>query len=358
MKAKELLQKELPVGRRFLRSMGSKILDMAKKGFNEARKALADGMSGDSTSMRGRRPKPSLVSKKSSVSSDGKKLIAAIDKLYKTEKQIKRETEQNTRINSRKVRTPVVQPLQPVVEPVTTLMSNISTPEAPVSLSLHHPDQLRHVAPRAPAEPKVPQIPGSIPKRSLLFGAKDLQSVKLKGVLKGASSSTKRRVSFGENNFKTISPRPSPRKTESTQPPLDKPLPFTAGDLKQAALCALSETRQQSIAEAPASAPAISFNAIDLQKVQLKPPVGSGSSKSSSSSGSKGVTSSALKSIRLKPLQPTVQPLPRANALKRPLSLEDQLKQAFDQKFRRTRSPDRREEEETREEEDAEEWLS
>jgi hypothetical protein len=44
--------------------------------------------------------------------------------------------------------------------------------------------------------------------------------------------------------------------------------------------------------------------------------------------------------------------------MKRPLSLEDQLKQAFDQKFRRTRSPDRREEEETREEEDAEEWLS
>ena len=250
VKAKELLQNQLPTGGKIIKSMGYKLLEMAKKGLNEARKALADGTLEASYSKREGRPKSIVVAKKSSISGDGKKLIAAIDKLYKTEKQVKKETERNTRINARSAHTPVAQPLLPPVEPLSELRETVNTVkcEDPKQLSLHHPDKLRISVPDFPVEPQASQAPqaskapGPIPRKSLLFGAKDLQSVKLKGVLKGTGSGAKRRVSFGENNFKTIPPRPSPVRTNSAQTLLGKSLPFTADNLQQVKLRAESES--------------------------------------------------------------------------------------------------------------------
>ena len=43
MKAKSCFTESITHWGRLLRSMGNKLLDVAKKGFNEARKALADG---------------------------------------------------------------------------------------------------------------------------------------------------------------------------------------------------------------------------------------------------------------------------------------------------------------------------
>ena len=362
LRAKELLQKDLlPVVLLNAKRMGSKLFDVAKKGLSMAGKALADGSSADSSaSTRGTGLNPSLATKKSSLSRNGKKLISAIDKLYKTEKQIKKETAQNTKINARKALTPQAPPPQPVAEAATT-------PHDPTRLVLQHPDSLRIAVPDAPVETQTTEItlhartPGAIPKKSLLFGAKDLQSVKLKGVLKGTTSSSKRRVSFGENNFKTISPRPSPQRTAESGAAAPVPLTFTAQDLQQVALHAATEPHQQHIVEAavqPAPALAIGFSAADLQGVKLKPVCVAEGEKSisiSSSSSDKGVTASALKAIMLKPL--TQRLLPRPESKKRPfLTLEDQLKQAFDQKFQKTRSPDNRDVVE--EEEDADEWLA
>jgi len=322
--------------------------------------------------------KPALA-RKSSLSDEGKKLLSALDKLTKTEKQIKRQTATNTRLNGAvKFSTPIAAPpLSPALEVVRAISSeqdNITAQTIP--LTLHHPDSLAVAVPRVSAPVPVAPVPvesrsqtpktRATPPKSLLFGAKDLKSVTLKGVLKSDPSTPKRRVSFGENKFKEISPRPSPTRSEIAEGAKPLALAFNAHDLQNVTLKVAADQRPTPTVETvrievkPAAPGAIGFSTTDLLGVKLKgvkPKTVEDKIASNISTGVNlhaGITPNTLQAVILKPVRVATQQqaVPRLSN-KRTLSLEDQLKSAFAQKFARAKSPEKRDEEE----EENEEWL-
>ena len=368
VKAKEVLQRKIiPVGGKLLKKVANKLLAAAKDGFNQAKSCIAESQ----TDTVGAVLKPALA-RKSSLSDEGKKLLSALDKLTKTEKQIKRQTATNTRLNGAvKFSTPIAAPpLSPALELVRAISSeqdNVAAQKIP--LTLHHPDSLVVAVPRvsAPVESRS-QTPKTraTPQKSLLFGAKDLKSVTLKGVLKSDLSTPKRRVSFGENKFKEISPRPSPTRSEIAEGAKPLALAFNTHDLQNATLKVAADQRPTPTVETvrievkPAAPGAIGFSTTDLLGVKLKgvkPKTAEDKIASNISTGVNlhaGITPNTLQAVILKPVRVATQQqaVPRFSN-KRSLSLEDQLKSAFAQKFARAKSPEKRDEEE----EENEEWL-
>lgn len=359
-KGKEMLkQKVVPLGGKMIKGFTVKALKVAQGALESAKLALTDGGVGNGeecglASERTGGATPRRAKKKDFVA-EGKRLLSAIEDLRKRERAVREETAKNTKMNAHGLSTPVVAQAPPVPQSgaVNKLMLHhpdrlIASPafaKAPPSSSssYHHSNHGPVGEEKSGGESTAPMPPaGGFQRKSLLFGAKDLQQVKLKGLLKvdtdpwAAEASRGRRVSFGSNNTRTISPRPSPKETEAV--------------------------KQLSFSQAPAPVVASGFNANDLlgarQQLKKVPAMPSEMSAHSSSSSS-GVTMSGLKraSSKLRPAAPrtmAVNPL----KLNQPISLEEQLRQTLASKFARANAFDIQSESSNMDEDvDDAEWL-
>ena len=356
LKGKEVLEKKVvPISGDMIKGFTKKILKTAQVALDSARMALTDGGVGvpnrsDAEERTGSATSRSI--KKKDLAAEGKRLISAIEDLKMKEKRIREVTAKNTQINAQGLSTPA------------TLEPSVTQRESMKNLTLHHPDQLVAFPVVAKStssssscdygpvgEEKsgadVAMLPtphaGGIQRKSLLFGASDLQQVKLKSLLKvdttPLATDKGRRVSFGANDTKMISPRPSPKEAQ----------------VSMEVSIALPQTL------ATGSAPTAVFNANDLlgarqglRKVPAAPSEVFALATEQRSSSTRGVTMSGIKRATAK-LRP---PAPPAAKVLPPLSLQEQLRQTLERKFARANAFDRQSESSNMDEDvDDAEWL-
>jgi hypothetical protein len=399
VKSKELLQhKIVPMGSAILKDMTQKGISFAKGALAQAKRTIIEAhknsvgeqhqgkapswgnmgsvKSSTTTVVTPRKIKKSLVT-------EGKRLLSAIQELKAKEVVVKEETEKNTAMNAIAVHTPAAAP--PVSDdgytggglilqhPDALSISAVTLTNASASAEAVNVKVSKgEVTARVTQEPLItaskttitsqhPPAPG-IQRKSLLFGAKDLQGIKLKSLLKASesapspsttsttstSAAAERRVSFGENNTKLISPCASP-----------------AG-------CNNNKSNEPQAAKRP-HAVAFGFNAMDLQgaknglKKVSSPSSGAPSvdqfaapKMSRSSDVKKGVTLSGLKKIKLRPAAVRTQRQHQQHVpslmSSRPMSLQEQLRHTLNTKFAKANAAAAHWENSNQDDDDAE-WL-
>lgn len=388
-KGKEMLtQKVVPFSGQLIKGVTVKALKAAQIAIEGAKHALTDRHVGIRTRSMGDIPRVSSLEHANGVGTpkaarkdlvaEGKRLLSAIEGLKLREKAIKEETARNTKMNAKNLHAPESVEIQH---------------DASDKLSLCHPDDIKpkqwssphksisqgpvgeekggeervvvHSSSYMPPTSNEGHQSSAIQRKSLLFGASDLQQVKLKSLLKiqdnekegsgtpqvdlqrshaaSSSSSSKkgRRVSFGTNDTKMISPR-APKEVSHAQLP-HQPKP------------------QQ--AQAPPTATGFSINDLLGARNNLRVPSSmpmsnihsssSGNSNNNDPNVAKGVTLSGLKRVKLRP-PAELKGVSAPRAL--PLSIEELLRQTLETKFKRANAVEQQSESSCMDEDD-EEWL-